>query len=240
MTGRVSGVAPRFQQAAKPGFIHICCGAHQLDIVIQKINTGFSDDDFNAKPTAVISSLRRQQNFIGELRSKAPKVADTRWEWMSGVSFWFKLHKIAVGEYLERKKPLRKPPPRWSAEIMIIDHFAARSTLTFKQLQGHAVTVSMQKSRLASLRDFHLSAFDDMGPVLESEANVLDLKQWMLSPCRRFAGSYAKAKTVIMNQGSFVLQKVQKLPDAEVEFLVKDVTKLYVEAISGITVFIRI
>ena len=35
MTGHVSGVATRFQQVAKPGFIRIWCGAHQLDLVLQ-------------------------------------------------------------------------------------------------------------------------------------------------------------------------------------------------------------
>ena len=34
MTGRISGVAVRLQNIAKPGFIHIWCGAHQLDIVL--------------------------------------------------------------------------------------------------------------------------------------------------------------------------------------------------------------
>ena len=42
-----------------------------------------------------------------------------------------------------------------------------------------------------------------------------------------------KSKHFIINQGSFVLQKVEQLPDAEVVSLVKDVTKLYVETISG-------
>ena len=76
--------------------------------------------------------------------------ADTRWESMSGVSSWFKLHRIAVDEYLERKKPSCKPQPRWWAEIMIIDHFAVRATLTLIPLEGDAVTVSMQRSRPAS------------------------------------------------------------------------------------------
>ena len=34
MTGRISGIATRFQNVTKPGFIHIWCCAHQLDIVI--------------------------------------------------------------------------------------------------------------------------------------------------------------------------------------------------------------
>ena len=57
----------------------------------------------------------------------------------------------------------------------------------------------------------------------------------MLSTCRRFAGNYDKAKTLIMNQGSFVLQKVEQIPNAEAESLIRGVTKLYVEAISGIS-----
>jgi hypothetical protein len=35
MTGRVSGVATRFEQVAKPGFFRIWCGLHQLDLVLQ-------------------------------------------------------------------------------------------------------------------------------------------------------------------------------------------------------------
>ena len=34
MTGRISGVVGRFQNVAKPSFIRIWCGAHQLDIVL--------------------------------------------------------------------------------------------------------------------------------------------------------------------------------------------------------------
>ena len=38
-----------------------------------------------------------------------------------------------------------------------------------------------------------------------------------------------------MNQGSFVLGKIQQMSDAEVDSLVKEVTKLYVEAAAGIS-----
>ena len=35
MTGRILGVATRFQEVVNPGFFCIWCGARQLDIVIQ-------------------------------------------------------------------------------------------------------------------------------------------------------------------------------------------------------------
>jgi hypothetical protein len=235
MTGHVSGVATRFQQVAKPGFTRIWCGAHQLEIVLQECYTHFGNDQFYGKLTSAISYLRRQQNLIADIRSKAPKVADTRWESMSNVSSWFKLHKIAVDEYFENKKPSCKPPPRWWVEILIIDHFAGRATIAFKQLQGHAVTASMQRARLASLQAFYLSTVDGKGPLLEAEANALDDQEWMLSACRRFAGSYAKARSLVLNQGSFVLGKIEQVTDEEADALVKDVTKLYIEAASGIS-----
>lgn len=79
-----------------------------------------------------------------------------------------------------------------------------------------------------------MSSFDGKGPLLDLEANVVDLEQWTFSTCRRFAGSYAKSKTFILNQRLFWFQKVKQSVDAEVESLVKEVTKLYVEAVSGI------
>ena len=38
-----------------------------------------------------------------------------------------------------------------------------------------------------------------------------------------------------MNQGSFLLQNIEQVPDAKVNSLVKDVTNLYVKSASGIS-----
>ena len=234
MTGRSSGVATRFQRVAKPNFIRIWCGAHQLDICLQNSYTHFGDDKFYQTLTGVIGYLRRQQNLIGDMRSKCPKVSDTRWESMSNVSGWFKLHKVVVNEYFESKKPVCLPPPEWWVQMMIIDHFASRATITFKAVQGHTVTVSMQRSQLASLQGFYLKAVGGKGPLLEPEANQLDGEQWLLSRCRRFAGCYAKAKDLIMNQGSFVLAKIEQIDEDCIDALVKDVTNLYTQSAADI------
>jgi len=131
-TGRVSGVAARFQQVCRPRFIRIWCGAHQLDIVLQDAYTHFGKETFYIKLTAALGYLGRQQNLVKDMRSQAPKVADTRWESMSSVSAWFKAHKIALNDYFELKKPSCTPLPCWWVQIMIINHFAARTTITFK------------------------------------------------------------------------------------------------------------
>ena len=44
MTGRISGVATRFQNVAKAGPIRIWCGAHQLDIVLQSAYTKLGNE----------------------------------------------------------------------------------------------------------------------------------------------------------------------------------------------------
>ena len=53
------------------------------------------------------------QNLVKDMRSQAPKVADTRWESMSHVSACFKLHRIAVNNYFEVKTPSCSPSPCW-------------------------------------------------------------------------------------------------------------------------------
>ena len=52
MTGHISGVATRFHQ-----FIRICCGAHQVDIILQEVDTDFGKNEFYGKLTAAISYL---------------------------------------------------------------------------------------------------------------------------------------------------------------------------------------
>lgn len=207
MKGHVYRVATRFEQVAKPGFIRICCGAHQIDIVLQEVFFHFGNEKFYQNPTAAISYLCWQQNLIADMRSRAPKVSNTRWESMSHVSSWFKAYKIHIADYFEVKKSSCIPSPRWWAEIMIIDSFANRTNTTFKQLQGHSVTVSIQHSRLVDLQAFYLSAVGEKSPLLESEANHLDSEHWMLSRCGRCAGSYAKLRILLINQGFFCYWK---------------------------------
>ena len=90
MTGRVQGVATRFEQVSKPGFFRLWCGLHQLDICLQGFFMALMDKQFYAVLTSLISYLRWQQNLISDMKTKAPKVADTRWESMSKVAAWFR------------------------------------------------------------------------------------------------------------------------------------------------------
>ena len=54
-------------------------------MVLQDAYSHFGNELFYGNLTAAIGYLRRQQNLVKDMRSQAPKVADTRWESMSHV-----------------------------------------------------------------------------------------------------------------------------------------------------------
>ena len=110
MTGHVQGVATRFEQAPLPGFFRIWCGLHQLDLVLQQFYAALMDKSFYGILTNPISYLQQQFNLIAKMKTKAKTVADTRWESMSKVSNWFKVHQVQLLQYLEEKNPICKPP----------------------------------------------------------------------------------------------------------------------------------
>ena len=67
MTGHISGMATLFQNVARPGFVHIWCGAHQLDIVLLNLYCDLTNEEFYKQVMSLISYLWQQQNFIADM-----------------------------------------------------------------------------------------------------------------------------------------------------------------------------
>lgn len=59
-------------------------------------------------------------------------------------------------------------------ESSIVYHLVGREAINFKQLQGHAVIVSIQRAHPACLQALYLTTVNVNGPVLEVEANELE------------------------------------------------------------------
>ncbi|CAM6041972.1 unnamed protein product, partial [Sphagnum compactum] len=78
MTGRHQGVITRIHHVAKPGFMRVWCGAHQLDLCMQSFYLAIPDT-FYSTFTLLVAYLRRQQNFISDERSQCPLICDTHW-----------------------------------------------------------------------------------------------------------------------------------------------------------------
>ena len=53
MMGRYEGSVTYIQKEARPGFVQVWCGLHQLDIVVRKTVTKFFDDNFYSTLTGL-------------------------------------------------------------------------------------------------------------------------------------------------------------------------------------------
>mmetsp|Transcript_16076 Transcript_16076/g.22893 ORF Transcript_16076/g.22893 Transcript_16076/m.22893 type:complete len:170 (+) Transcript_16076:701-1210(+) len=79
MVGNQCGVGTRLENIVLPGFYKVWCALHQLDLCVQSCVTKYYNDDYYSIMTGVIGYFRWQQNLVEEMKSKCPKVADTRW-----------------------------------------------------------------------------------------------------------------------------------------------------------------
>lgn len=165
MTGRVQGVANRFEQAALPGFYRIWCGLHQLEIKLQSFFVSLMSDQFYSTLTSLIAYLRKQQKLIKDMKTKAPTASDTHWESMGKVSEWFKMNRVDVLAYLNIKKPCVAPSPSWWIVIMFIQKISAEATITFRSLEGITIIVSQQREGLRHLHDVYARLFNARGPL---------------------------------------------------------------------------
>ena len=147
MTNRISCIAMMFQNVAKPGFICVWCGAHQINIFLQGRYYKFGDNAFYQQLTRLISYIQIQKNLISVMRPKAPKVEDTHWESMGKVSNWLKRNKIEIDMHINNKHPYCTTSPILCIHPVVVAEFYCVATTTFKIIQGHHVTVTMQRIR---------------------------------------------------------------------------------------------
>ena len=190
-----------FQNFAKPGFICIWCGAHQIGTVLQGSYSKFGGDAFYEKIICMISYLWRQQNLFSAMRSKEPKVTDTRWELVGKVRNWFNMNKIDIDMHVNEKQTDYAPLPIWYIHLMVVSEFSRIPTNTFKIIQDHHVTVAMQRTCLVSIHTYLLHAVGGDDPMSTLEASELDDSEWVLLECRLFSASIPKSKELITNQG---------------------------------------
>ena len=116
----------------------------------------------------------------------------------------------------------------WSSQISPVRPPRRSATTTFNCLQVHHVTVSMQWTRLLTVKTSLLNAVGGRGPLLYLEVTALDDSEWVLSECHHFSASISGAKQLVMNLGLFVTDNVALVDAPDVERLFKVVANLYV------------
>lgn len=153
MTGCHRGVVTRIQNEALPeGFYRIWCSLHQLDIVVQTCVTKYFNDDFYSGLTGLIGYLRRQQNLVQRMKTKCPKVADTRWLSLGRVCKWFCEHRANIQEYLNEKSPLCRPPNHWWIYAATCESIIREVNVVFVSGQGLTTLVAEQQKSLDKLK----------------------------------------------------------------------------------------
>ena len=153
---------------------------------------------------------------------------------MGNVSDWLKKHRVHIVVHIKKKLPSYTPSHVWWIYLLLVDEFSHSSTTTFKCLQGHHVTVSMQRTHLLTMQTSLLHAVGRRGPLLDSNATALDESECFLSDFHRFSESISGEKQLVMNLGSFLMDKVAIVDALDVECLFKAVFNLYVSSAAGI------
>ena len=233
MTGRLSGLQTRFEQAATFPLVRVWCGLHQLDLVAQKEYSSLADDTFVTTLTGLIAYLRRQQNLTTEMKTTCPKFVSTRWLSMKRVTEWLVRHRVRVSEYLQEKKPACKPPVGWWITLLCLDAVATVLAKTCSRLQGLSTLLSQQQADFSEL----CVVLSDMclvkGPLSEEDFPESDLP---VAHVRRgeYMVSYADALVYIRDQGIFVIDTMETLPETDATNIVISIANLFAGLYAGI------
>jgi hypothetical protein len=150
MTGRHQGVITRIHRVAKPGFMRVWCGAHQLDLCMQSFYLAIPDT-FYSTFTLLVAYLRWQQNFISDERSQCSLICNTRWLNIVKVTTWFDRHRLAVVAYLEEKEPNCMPDDSWWILMLFVHEIAGIAAISCKSLQRHGALLRNQHHTLQRL-----------------------------------------------------------------------------------------
>ena len=93
---------------------------------------------------------------------------------MRNVRDWFNKHKVQIGMHINKKRPSCMPLYVWWIYLLVAAEFSCLDTTAFKCIQGHHVTVSMQRKHLMNMQTSLLHVVVRNGPLPESEATALD------------------------------------------------------------------
>lgn len=131
-------------------------------------------EKFYSRLTSLIACFRRQKNFIKDMNTKAPTVADTRWESMCKLSGWIKTNHVDVLAYLDLKKLLLARSPSCWIMIMFVKKILSEATHTFRSLEGPTMMVSQKCEGLENFHDFYVRFFIASGPLSHVDADMVD------------------------------------------------------------------
>ena len=106
------------------------------------------------------------------MKLQANKLQDTLWESMHQTRLWFKAHRIAVLEHVQRKNPSCDPSMLWWIVLMAVEDISSVESIAAKNLQVQTTLVSQQCEAFEKLVATLTDAFD-VRHVSDSEPEAL-------------------------------------------------------------------
>lgn len=239
MTGRHQGVVTRLDQLCMNeegrGIYRVWCGAHQLDLLIQRVYTKLLNESFVQRIHLVTGHLRRQQNLIREMGSACPKFVSTRWLSMERLLNWLKKHRLRVCRHMDENDPQCKPELSWWVMVYLLKDFANTVSIACKSLQGLATLVSFQDQVLENLCNRLRHDGCVKGPIM---SNIVPVESSDDTYINQFYYSRTvDAEEVIMNNELFVRESMATIrsetPD-KYNDIISSIQLLYVDTVMGI------
>ena len=151
MTGCISGVQKRFEEAAEHPIVRIWCGLHQVYLVAQQEHEALCYYKFILTLISLIAYLLHQKSILIEMKTTCPKFVRTRWLSMKCVTPWLKTNRVRVTEKSNTKKPTCTPTAEWWIMLLCINSVATIILSTLSKLQVLITLILHQEAQLKEI-----------------------------------------------------------------------------------------
>ena len=98
MTGRISGVQKRLEEATNYLIVRIWCGLQKIDQIAQQECEALCNDTFILILTIFITYLWFQKNLQTKMKTTCPNFVSTQWLSMKRITSWLNTNCVRVTE----------------------------------------------------------------------------------------------------------------------------------------------
>ncbi|GMF36686.1 unnamed protein product [Phytophthora lilii] len=168
-----NAVASRFANVAKPGFLHVCSAARQLDSLMQKFFTKvLGSDEVYITLTSLLAYVSRQRVLLATMKTSVPNVYDNRWEATAKVAMWLRRYGVSIRDHVEREQAACAPPHSWWIRVMLGARIGQEAISILEEISGLSTDVAQSQDTVAKLRKFLVDWFDISGPLEVDDSAV--------------------------------------------------------------------
>ena len=164
------------------------------------------------------------------MKSKCPKVANTRWLSLGNVTQWLLKNRIRLQDYLQQKQPGCMPPKIWWIYLAVAQAASCEINISFVSRQGLVALISQQLSDLDKLQR-------NLIELVSARHQLVNIN--VENPSVVAKGGYfvneIGAVSMIKDCGSFFEQIYNELHDNEKVLVWRDVAQFMVSLINGIS-----